>query len=282
MRKAMKIIKIFISIILMSMLIACQVTPRYALVIGNAKYEGDSNMISELPNPINDASDMKKALEKIGFTVIYRENVANREDMEAAVDQFVEQLQLQEESVGLFYYSGHGIQVDRKNYLIPTKVSISTPQEVQNNAMNANYVFDEIKKEVKNGGVNIIILDACRNPYFFLPNIIKGSKAVSIFKPGLTEMKAPSGSIIIYSTAPDKEANGGKKNSLFAKYLLKEIKEDACKPIYDILKNIGTEVYNKTINDNNLKKQEPWINGSLSILSSYRLCTKPPGVTYNP
>lgn len=90
---------------------------RLALVIGNKDY---NNTEASLKNPINDANNMSKMLSKLGFTVILKTNL-NRIDFEKAIDKFGEQLQGYQ--VGLFYYSGNGIQAQGENYLVPIDAS---------------------------------------------------------------------------------------------------------------------------------------------------------------
>jgi len=84
---------------------------RIALVIGNGIYKS-----SPLANPVNDANDIAVALQKCGFTVIKRINI-NRPQIRAAVRTFGDQIK--RGGVGLFFYAGHGIQVDGENYLVP-------------------------------------------------------------------------------------------------------------------------------------------------------------------
>ena len=85
---------------------------RTALVIGNGSYES-----AQLRNPVNDARDITDALRSLGFTVIYKQN-AKRRDMEKAIRTFGKKLR-KHRGVGLFYYAGHGMQINGRNYLIP-------------------------------------------------------------------------------------------------------------------------------------------------------------------
>jgi uncharacterized caspase-like protein len=79
--------------------------------IGNASYQDNP-----LKNSINDAEAMANALKDVGFDVILLEN-ADLKQIENAIDTFHHQLKAG--GVGLFYYAGHGTQVDGENYLIP-------------------------------------------------------------------------------------------------------------------------------------------------------------------
>ena len=177
---------------------------RIALVIGNGKYR-----IVPLRNPLNDAEDIIKALKKYGFEVTYKENVEQRE-MEAAIWEFGRTLQ--KGDVGLFYFAGHGVQIDGRNYLIPIDATIHGKADVKYEAVDAGRVLDAMEWAANE--FNIVILDACRdNPY--------GSSFRSITR-GLARMDAPKGTIIAYSTSPGKVALDGKKrNSPYTKALLK-------------------------------------------------------------
>ena len=91
---------------------------RVALVIGNAKYKE-----APLINPVNDARDMAAALQRTGFDVIMAVD-ATQKEMNRAIARFGERLQ--QDSVALFYYAGHGMQVRGKNYLIPIDAEIKS------------------------------------------------------------------------------------------------------------------------------------------------------------
>ena len=96
---------------------------RVALVIGNADYAN-----SPLTNPVNDASDMASTLRESGFTVALRLN-ADRQEMWEAIREFGDDLS--RGGVGLFFYSGHGMQITGRNYLIPVRSDIMAEDEVQ-------------------------------------------------------------------------------------------------------------------------------------------------------
>src|SRR4051812_6612180 len=84
---------------------------RRALVIGNQNYVRQS-----LKNPIHDATDMASALRTLGFESAVVLD-ANHGKMITAVDAFVGSLE--QGDVGVFFYSGHGFQLDSNNYLEP-------------------------------------------------------------------------------------------------------------------------------------------------------------------
>jgi formylglycine-generating enzyme required for sulfatase activity len=203
---------------------------RIALVIGNANYR-----IGSLRNPANDARAIAAALRELGFEVDEQINLSYQ-DMGRAVNRFGKSIR--RDSVALFYYAGHGLQVQGSNYLVPVDMEIQDEGEVQFNTVNAGQVLAKME-EAKNP-VNIVILDACRdNPY------ARGFKRSSGSR-GLAPMDAPVGSFVAYAAAPGKTADDGKgKNGLYTESLVRQIKTPGMK-IEDVFKRVRTEVRNKS------------------------------------
>jgi hypothetical protein len=212
---------------------------RLALVIGNKDYPK-----RPLINPVNDARDIKAALEKVGFRVIYREN-ADLAGMDNAVREFVHHLG--KDTVGLFYYSGHGAQADGSNFLIPVGADIESKSELKARAYDASIILGEMQ-EVGNQ-VNIVILDACRNsPY-------KGLRGT---ENGMASMFGPKGSIIAYSTAPGSVAddNTSGRNGLYTSYLKKYLVQPGL-TIEEMFKKVRESVLEEN------RDQVPWENSSI-------------------
>lgn len=129
---------------------------RVALVIRNNSYDS-----AALKNPVNDAEDMAAALSDIGFEVIKKID-ADKREMISAINQFGQKLRNAE--VGLFYFSGHGVQVNGVNYLIPVKTWVETESDVEFEAVATSRILG--KMEDAESSLNIVILDACRdNPF---------------------------------------------------------------------------------------------------------------------
>lgn len=212
---------------------------KYALVIGNADYED-----SPLRNPVYDASDMAYTLMRVGFKTFSYFNTTH-EEMERAVRKFASSLQPGD--VALFYFSGHGVQVEGNNYLLPVKARIRDEYAVKYSAMNAQFVLDALKHAKTR--VNIIILDACRN------NPFKGFRSMS---EGLAPLSAPAGTLIAYATAPGTVAyDGNERNSPYTKYLLQKMMIPGLK-IEELLKQVRIAVMADT------EKQTPWEASSLT------------------
>lgn len=214
-------------------------SPRVALVIGNKDYAQ-----APLKNPIHDASDIRDALHRIGFEVIYREN-ADVTAMTNAVREF--RSKILEGGVALVYYSGHGAQADGINYLIPVGADIQSSGELKARAYDADIIIAEMT-EAKSD-VNILILDACRNNPFLSQRGNTG---------GLATMTASKGTIIAFATAPgaiaDDNARGG--NGLYTHFLKKFMTQKGLK-IEDVFKKVREEVLKTN------PRQIPWESSSL-------------------
>lgn len=132
---------------------------RIALVIGNSAYASNP-----FPNPVNDARLISSTLRELGFEVIEHLDVT-RKKMCRAIVKFEGKLRAGGPTVvGLFYYAGHGFQVKGKNFLVPIGAEIQRDYEVDDEAVDADNIFEAI--EFAGNKLNFVILDACRNnPY---------------------------------------------------------------------------------------------------------------------
>ena len=216
---------------------------RLALLIGNSKYiHGGS-----LNNSVTDVRAMKNALESLGFTVMKYENCTQK-TMKRAMDNFG--IKLKGQDVGLFFYSGHGVQVNGHNYLIPTNAKLHNENDTEYDCVRA----DRVLAKMENAGTktSIVILDACRdNP--FERSWRKGTKGT-----GLAFMNAPSGSLIAYSTAPGKTALDGRgKNSPYTFALLQHIRTPNI-TVLEMFQGVRSTVMVRTGG-----KQTPWESTSL-------------------
>jgi tetratricopeptide (TPR) repeat protein len=216
---------------------------RLALLIGNSNYKYSG----KLPNPINDVRAIKIVLEQLGFTVLKYED-CSQNTMKRAIDKFGKQLKTKD--VGLFFYAGHGVQVDGYNYLVPINAKLENENDAEYDCVRAGRIL--AKMESAGSRTNIVILDACRaNP--FERAWRRGEKGS-----GLAFMNAPSGSLIAYSTAPGKTAlDGSGENSPYTRALLQHIdKPDIT--IIQMFQRVRSIVMKQSD-----KKQIPWESTSL-------------------
>ena len=174
---------LFILILIYPSSLIAATEQRIALVIGNSLYSS-----GPLKNPVNDATDIAATLQRLGFSVIIKKNASQRV-MEESIQEFGNKLK--RGGVGLFYYAGHGLQISGVNYLIPVAAKISQESDVKYEAIDANKVLDEMA--IANNGLNIVILDACRdNP--FTRSFRDATRGLAIVS------SAPVGTFISYST----------------------------------------------------------------------------------
>mgnify|MGYP001806337941 CR=1 FL=1 len=213
---------------------------RVALVIGNASYE-----VGELTNPRNDAADVAKALEGLGFTVIRGDDL-NRSALFRKVQEF--RAALRPGGIGVFFYSGHGIEVGGRNFLLPVDNGrIQTAEDVPVEAFDAQNLIDQM--EGSGTRLNVVILDACRdNP---LP-----SRWKSAGTKGLRAMEAEQGTLIAYATrAGAVAADGQGRNSPYTEVLLRHL--SAPVPVTTLFNRVGLEVVKTTGS-----QQVPWVSTS--------------------
>ncbi|NCR58790.1 MAG: peptidase C14 [Microcystis aeruginosa LL13-06] len=213
---------------------------RTALVIGNASYQDNP-----LKNSINDAEAMANALKDVGFDVILLEN-ADLKQIENAIDTFHHQLKAG--GVGLFYYAGHGIQVDGENYLIPVNAKLDVAEDVRYEAIPVGKVLARMEDAANQ--MNIVILDACRNNPF--------ARKWRSSQRGLAPIQSARGALIAFATEPGGVAADGEgENGLYTSFLLKHLKT----PNLDVelmFKRVREDLVQATQN-----KQVPWEYSSL-------------------
>jgi hypothetical protein len=216
---------------------------RIALLIGNADYES-----GPLRNPVNDVRAMSATLAELGFKVVTLEN-ASQGAMKQAIDEFGDGLhKAGKNTVGLFYYSGHGVQVRGRNYLIPIGARIRSERQVEYESVDAARALSAM--EDAGNALNIVILDACRdNPF---------ARSARNAGGGLAMMDAASGTLIAYATAPGRTADDGVgANGLYTAQLIRHMRTPGLK-VEEVFKRVRTDV--ERLSDN---AQVPWESSSL-------------------
>ena len=262
---------------------AQQAPRRIALVIGNADYNLDGRidtsepakeeaesqgLAPDLANSIHDAQDIRDALLKLGFDVSsYKEN-ADKSEMDALLDAFGRKVAAAgTDAVVLIYYSGHGIQIDNINYLVPVKsklpaldYAMTTAGEVRDALSAVTTPMDRLRTQLtqRTGpGANIIILDACRaNPWTL--NGLTDTRPVRGFageKWGLDQ------TLVAYSTDLGEVAYDGAatdRNSPFTAVLKANLaaRNVTASDMFNIV-SIAVVQQTRTFRDG---PQRPWIN----------------------
>lgn len=230
---------------------------RTALVIGNASY----TQIPALKNPVNDARDVAAKLRSLGFDVTSLVDL-DRRGMEQAIREFGRKVRAQKGDA-LFYYAGHGVERDGRNYLIPLRAEIKDPEDLPYKAVDVGQLLTQL--ESAKNGVNIIVLDACRNnPYESFRGI-----AVS----GLASLSGPTGSLIAFSTSPGNVAADGEgRNGIFTKHLLNAMSIPGA-TLEETFQRVRRDVAKETG-----RAQIPWSNSSV-IGEFYFMAPGAPGTS---
>jgi uncharacterized caspase-like protein len=215
---------------------------RVALLVGNSQYEQQGR----LKNPKNDATDMAAKLRNLGFDTQLVTD-ANRQNLVSAVRTFREKAK-GSQTVALFFYAGHGVQVNGENYLVPVDADLQTESDVTTEC----YALSSLLNDLNNTALKVVILDACRDNPFQATQTTRGGNTR-----GLAQVKAATGTYIAYSTAPGTTAADGseKRNSPYTAALLAAMDKT----------DISIEQTFKVVRQQ-LKQQgqEPWENSSLT------------------
>jgi|GEM_PF-6934004 len=221
---------------------------RIALVIGNGDYQSGS----KLDNPVNDANLMTKTLRGAGFQVTRVVN-ADRFQMRKAMLDYSRQL-TNSNTIGVFYYAGHGIQVDGQNFLLPIDASPARKDELSLHGVALSEFLRTLNSvSGSEGRLNVVILDACRNNPF-----ARGWRSANR---GLATVDAPSGTLIAFATAPgDVAADGDGVNSPYTLALAQMIKKPGL-AIEQTFKGARNLVWEWTKQSG--KAQIPWESTSL-------------------
>jgi hypothetical protein len=216
--------------------------PKVALVVGNGKYKD----APELKNAPNDAKGMSEALRASGFAVSTLVDTG-RGALIQAIRDYVNGMEKQK-AVGLFYFAGHGVQLDWRNYMLPIDAVIDKVEDVAKQSVDVARLMEGLTKAAN--PMNVIILDACReNPF---------GSAKPVAQKGLSQMDAPPHTILAYATSPGNVASDGEGvNGLYTENLLRELKVPEAK-IEDVFKRVRLGVRRKTNG-----AQIPWESTSL-------------------
>lgn len=200
------------------------IEPRNALLIANGSY----SFLSDLSEPIPEAKNLMLSLQELGFSVKLIEN-ASMEQMQDALYNFQQTLSGQG-GIGFFHYGGHAVQVEGKNYLIPSNANIEYERYVTTRAVDLDEIMESMVADT-----NIVILDSCRN------NPLPAGSGRSATRGLVVSKIKPENSIIIYSAQAGSVAYDG----VFTPVLTKKILQKD-KTLSDVLLEVRTEVYNLT------------------------------------
>ena len=225
---------------------AAPASRRIALVIGNAQYAQ-----APLANPENDARLVASTMATLGFEVDLQTNLKAR-DFKRVLRDFGRRMD-DDDSALVFYYAGHGMQIDRRNYLLPVDLNLRDEGEVKDEAIDLEDALlsriDRVRPRAR-----IFIIDACRdNPF------AQATRSLRVTS-GLAEMAAP-GALIAFSAAPGRTAEDGPPgtNSTYCRVLAQEMRVEGVE-VEEMLKNVRVKVLRET-----RERQIPWVNTSMVV-----------------
>jgi len=218
---------------------------RVALVVGVSGYK----YVPRLGNPTNDALDISNAFYRLGFQVQTLID-PDRNGLEDAIRKLGRDAEGAD--AGVFYYSGHALEVNGQNLLVPASANIRSERDLRFETVDLDSVLDSVSGRSK---VSLLILDSCRdNP--FIKQLAGSSRAVSLR--GMGPVDATVGTLIAFSTAPGKTASDGdNRNSPFTQALLHNIERPGIE-VRRLLGDVRREVRLATGGT-----QIPWENSAL-------------------
>jgi serine protease Do len=238
---------------------------RVALVIGNAAYQH----ADKLANPVTDARRLRDTLAKLGFEIVFGEDLA-KQQVERAIGRFANVAQ--DADVALVYFAGHGTTLGDMPYVVPVDAQFSRLEEMPYELVSVETLIGELRRAK---GLRIAILDACRDNAAERELKRVAARGGEITR-GLARVKHPEGLIIAYaaqymSTAADGDPNG---DSPFTAALLNNIATPGL-DVKELFFRVGGEVIANTKG-----MQQPEI--SVSFFGSYSLVSAGSGAAVTP
>ena len=221
---------------------------RLALIVGNDNYKD-----GVLNNAVKDARLVAETLRALGFEVMLAEDL-NLRDFKTTIRRFLARME-NEDGVALFYYAGHGLQLDGRNYLLPVDVGSGDEHQVRDESVDLEEALMARLSRTRKRE-RIIVLDACRTNPFRQPKQPGRGGIPRGFAQMATDEK---GTMIVYSTSPGHNAEDGTGvNSIFAQYFVQEIQREGIEASA-AMRSVFAHVDKHTKG-----RQTPWINSSLA------------------
>ena len=226
---------------------------KLALVIGNGNYRN-----GPLKNPVGDAKAVADSLRALGFDVNLRID-ANLADMIEAMRQFAGRAE--NAAVRLVFFAGHGLQHRGQNYLLPVDADIRSEDDVAGRSFQVGELIDKLARVQH--GINIVILDACRNNPFSGEIVTADGRRLTfrgVPTRGLAAIDAPAGTMVAFSTAPGGVAldNPSEPHSLYTKHFIDNVQTPGL-PVELLFKQVRVGVARDTE-----RRQVPWESSSLT------------------
>ncbi len=220
---------------------------RVAFVVGNSNYRS----IATLANPSRDALAVAEALERLGFEVT-RVIDGDRQGLADALASFAERSRGSD--IVLFYYAGHGVQINGENYLLPVSIEVTETESIFEQSIGISEVRERLSEA--DPGLTLFVLDSCRNnPFGPMPARRSGEAGTPlVIGQGLARMSGAAGLLIAYATEPGGVAlDGIGLHSPFTAALLRHIEAPGLE-IRLLLGRVREDVVANTAG-----RQVPWV-----------------------
>jgi tetratricopeptide (TPR) repeat protein len=231
---------------------------RIALVIGNSAYMA----VPALHNPRRDSELVAAAFRNVGFEAVTISREVTRESLIEALRAFSRDAQHADWAV--VYYSGHGVEVNGVNYLVPVDARLDSDRDVPLEAVSLDQVMAAVEGAHE---LRLVLLDACRdNP--FLARMRPSGMTRSISR-GLAPPQPASGTLVVYAAKDGQAAfDGDAGDSPFAAALAKRLATPGVE-IGKLFRLIRDDVIAATGG-----RQEPFTYGSLPGGEDYYFVAK--------
>ena len=214
---------------------------RIALLVGNRDYPGNF----DLPSMQTNVKGLAASLERHDFsvtTLIDGQRTAHLE----AIRTFVKKVEaLPADGIALFYFCGHGVQVDSENFLLPSGV-MPSKRSIDESYNSYVALWRNLLEALPKRQEILVatVLDCCRSS----PKPITSSD-------GLNQVRAPSGEIIVFSTGSGRFALAPidpEKYTFFTGTLIGRLDALHAQPeelsFADMFRLVGNEVYESMSN----------------------------------
>jgi uncharacterized caspase-like protein len=213
MSAVLHIVRIALAVIMMAGLAVAgqaQAEERVALVIGNSAYEA----VTKLENPANDTADLAATLKQLDFEVDHVTDLTF-DGMRRALRRFSEKASRAD--VAMVFYAGHGIEVDRQNYLIPVDARLKRADDVDFEALPLDLVMGALNGAKK---LKLVLLDACRNNPF-AASMKPSNGAKRAIGRGLARVEPSVGTLVGFAAKEGTTASDGEgRNSPYTTALI--------------------------------------------------------------
>jgi hypothetical protein len=230
------------SVFLAITLVSLNAMPRrQALIIGNDSYPGNA-----LKNARNDANAIAAALASLGYVTMIKTD-ANRKALEESVQNFADGLKPRD--IAFVYYSGHGLQVDGENYLLPVDFKANSSLDAKYQGLSLSTILDRLAGH--GATTQVVILDACRDNPFVQSRSLGGR--------GWASTATSAGTFLAFGTSPGATAsdNPGQEHGLFTQSLLKYLTSSQL-DIEQMFEKVREDVIRESHG-----LQVPWVASSL-------------------